>query len=154
MIISLHFQKANMNFSWSYPTEHIQMGVLCLKWDMLKQNSLLLPVTCYCMVRNADVPPLCLRSAFVLPSFCLRYGSVHETIGWTDLQRTYNGPRTDLHRRELKVLTRLNKQKQVPYLTNLLPRERLAYANILFGNLRAQAQFLFGAKSRPVTSNR
>ena len=72
----------------------------------------------------------------------------------TDLQRTYNGPTTDLHRRELKVLTRLNKQKQVPYLTNLLPRERLAYANILFGNLRAKAQFLFGAKSRPVTSNR
>ena len=68
------------------------MGVLCLKWDMLKQNSLLLPVTCYCWVRNADVPSMCLRSAFAMAPLFLRSCDYRINGLTTDLQRNYNEP--------------------------------------------------------------
>ena len=70
----------------------------------------ILIVTRYRGVRNA-----------VVPSFCLRFRFTSGSLLSMEHQRTYNGPRTDLKRRELKVLARLNKQKQVPYLINLLP---------------------------------
>ena len=60
----------------------------------------ILIVTCYLLLAVISV-----CYAFVLPSLCLRSESAPRTIGRTDLQRTYNGPRTDLHQRELKVIT-------------------------------------------------
>ena len=48
MIISLHFQKANLNYSWSYPTEHIQMGVSMSEMRYAKTKILI--VTCYLLL--------------------------------------------------------------------------------------------------------
>ena len=70
-----------------HPTGHIQMGVLCLKWDTLTLISLLLPVTCYC------------KGAFALASLCLRFRFAPIDGASTDLQRIYNGGRTELHRK-------------------------------------------------------
>ena len=64
------------------------MVVLCLKLGTLTLKSLLLPVTCYYRVRTAVIPPLCLR---------FRFAPIDGAS--TDLQRTYNGPTTDLHRK-------------------------------------------------------
>ena len=77
------------------PTGHIQTAVLCLKWYTLTLICLLLPVTCYRRVETMS----CLRYAFVLPSLCLRFRFAPIDGASTDLQRIYNGPTTELHRR-------------------------------------------------------
>ena len=59
----------------------------------------ILIVTCYLLL--AVISACC---TFAMPSLCLRSESAPRTIGRTDLQRTYNGPTTELHWRELKVL--------------------------------------------------
>ena len=86
---------ANNKAKARHPTEHIQMGGLCLKWDTLTLISLLLPVTCYRRVETMS----CLRYAFVLPSLCLRFRFAPIDGASTDLQRIYNGTTTELHRR-------------------------------------------------------
>ena len=74
-------------------------GVLCLKWDTLTLISLLLPVTCYRRVETMS----CLRYAFVVPSLCLRFRFAPIDGASTDLQRIYNGPTTELHRRDSRA---------------------------------------------------
>ena len=65
-------------------------------------------IYCYPLPVTARVEMLmCLRYAFVLPSFCLRFRFAPIDGASTDLQRIYNGPGTDLHRRELIVLANL-----------------------------------------------
>ena len=84
-------------------------GGPCLKWDMLTQKSLLLPVTCYRRGRNAvsstfAMPSLCPRYAFAVPSL-FRLLIERRKMGSTSVSyRIYNGFITELHLRELVVL--------------------------------------------------
>ena len=66
--------------NWTYSDEGTVSEMRCV----LTLKSLLLPVTCYCMGRNAVVPSPCPRYAFVQAPFSgMGFG--------TDLERTWNG---------------------------------------------------------------
>ena len=79
---------ANNKAKARHPTEHIQMGGAMSEMRYAYTNFLI--VTCYLLPqgRNDVVPSLCLRS---------RFDSIDGVS--TDLQRIYNGGRTELHRR-------------------------------------------------------
>ena len=62
------------------------MGVSMSEMRYAKTKFLI--VTRYYWVRNADVPSMCLRSAFVLPSLWLRSWDYRMNGPTTDLQRT------------------------------------------------------------------
>ena len=55
-------------------------------------------VTCYLLPQGLETL-LCLRPAFALASLCLRFRFAPIDGASTDLQRIYNGGRTELHRR-------------------------------------------------------
>ena len=55
-------------------------------------------VTCYLLPQGLETL-LYLRYAFVLPSLCLRFRFAPIDGASTDLQRIYNGGRTELHRK-------------------------------------------------------
>ena len=70
--------------------------------EMRYANTKFLIVTRYLLLQGQKC--LC---AFAMPSFCLRFRFAPIDGASTDLQRIYNGPGTDLNRRELIVLANL-----------------------------------------------
>ena len=144
-----------------HPTEHIQTGVLCLKWDTLTQKSLLLPVTCYC-----------LPSASLLPPLQVPFFTHSKERTWNGLEakekRTWNGGTTDLQRNCIKrksqaffasfrrfssILNKVNQPGinacwdcQPPMFYYVILHNSLII--FILGNFDKQVQ------SRPVTSNR
>ena len=74
------------------PAGHIQTGGSMS--EMRYANTKFLIVTCYLLPQGWKC-----RCAFVLPSLCLRFRFAPIDGASTDLQRIYNGGRTELHRR-------------------------------------------------------
>ena len=75
-----------------HPTGHIQMGGTMSEMRYAYTNFLI--VTCYLLLQGWKC-----RCAFALASLCLRFRFAPIDGASTDLQRIYNGGRTELHRK-------------------------------------------------------